>query len=30
MHISNARIHGEDENPTFDGLGGYIGLLFTY
>jgi hypothetical protein len=30
MHISNARIHGEDENPTFDGLGGYIGVLFTY
>jgi hypothetical protein len=30
MHISNARIHGEDENPSFDGVGGFIGMLFTY
>ena len=30
MHISNARIRGEDENPSFDGLGGFVGLLFSY
>lgn len=30
MHISNARIRGEDENPGFDCLGGYFGLMFTY
>jgi hypothetical protein len=30
MHISNARIRGEDENPSFDGLGGFFGILFSY
>ena len=30
MHISNARVHGEDENPSFDGLGGFVGVLFTF
>lgn len=30
MHISNAQIHGSDENPTFDGIGGYVGVLFTF
>jgi hypothetical protein len=30
MHISNARIHGEDENPSYDALGGYIGVMFTF
>jgi hypothetical protein len=30
MHISNARIRGEDENPGFDGLGGFVGMLFTF
>lgn len=30
IHISNARIRGADENPGFDGLGGYFGVVFTY
>lgn len=30
MHISNARIRGEDENPGFDSLGGYFGVMFTF
>jgi predicted porin len=30
MHISNARIRGADENPSYDGLGGYVGVLFNY
>lgn len=30
MHISNAQIRGQDENPSFDGIGGYAGLLFTF
>jgi hypothetical protein len=30
LHISNARIRGEDENPSFDGVGGFLGVLFTY
>lgn len=30
MHISNAQIHGVDENPTFDGVGGYVGVMFTF
>ena len=30
MHISNARIRGEDENPRFDGLGAFVGMAFTY
>ena len=30
MHLSNGRIRGEDENPSFDGIGGYVGVMFTY
>lgn len=30
IHISNARIRGEDENPSFNGLGGFVGVMFTY
>ena len=30
VHASNARIHGEDENPSVDALGGYAGVLFTF
>jgi hypothetical protein len=30
MHVSNARIRGEDENPTFDGMGAFFGVTFTY
>jgi hypothetical protein len=30
VHASNARIHGGDENPSVDALGGYVGLLFTF
>ena len=30
IHISNARIRGADENPSFDGLGGYLGVMFTF
>ncbi|HEX8912771.1 MAG TPA: acyloxyacyl hydrolase [Humisphaera sp.] len=27
-HLSNARLHGDDENPSANGVGGYVGLLF--
>jgi hypothetical protein len=30
LHISNARLRGEDENPSFDGPGAYVGLLFRF
>jgi predicted porin len=30
VHASNARIHGDDENPSVDALGGYVGVLFTF
>jgi hypothetical protein len=30
MHISNAQIRGQDENPSFNGLGGFVGVLFRY
>lgn len=30
MHISNAQIHGVDNNPSFNGVGGYLGVLFTF
>jgi hypothetical protein len=30
MHVSNAQIRGRDENPSFDGVGGYLGVMFTY
>ena len=30
LHISNARLRGEDENPSFDGPGASVGLLFRF
>ena len=30
VHASNARIHGDDENPSVDAVGGYAGVLFTF
>jgi hypothetical protein len=30
MHISNAYIHGRDQNPGVNALGGYVGLLFKF
>ncbi|QOV92033.1 acyloxyacyl hydrolase [Humisphaera borealis] len=27
-HLSNARIHGEDQNPGLNGYGGYVGLMW--
>lgn len=30
VHASNARIHGNDENPSVDAFGGYVGVLFTF
>jgi phage-related protein len=27
-HLSNARIHGEDQNPGLNGYGAYIGLMW--
>ena len=29
-HLSNARLRGADENPGLNGVGGYVGLLFTF
>jgi hypothetical protein len=30
MHISNAYIHGADENPGINALGGYVGLMYRF
>jgi hypothetical protein len=30
MHISNAYIHGADQNPGINALGGYIGLMYRF
>lgn len=30
FHISNARIHGNDRNPSVNGLEGYFGVMFTF
>ena len=30
VHASNARIHGDDENPSVDAVGGYVGVMFTF
>lgn len=29
-HLSNARLHGPDKNPGLNGVGGYIGLMWTF
>ena len=28
MHLSNARVHGSDQNPGLDAVEGYIGLIW--
>jgi hypothetical protein len=28
FHLSNARIHGKDENPSINGVEGYVGLMW--
>lgn len=30
LHISNANVHGIDENPSIDSLGGYVGVMFAW
>jgi hypothetical protein len=30
IHISNAYIHGRDQNPGVNALGGYLGLMWTF
>jgi hypothetical protein len=30
LHISNAAIKGVDENPGYNGMGGYAGVLFKF
>lgn len=30
FHLSNANIHGLDENPSIDSIGGYVGVMFTF
>lgn len=28
FHLSNARVHGSDQNPGLDGIEGYVGLIW--
>ena len=30
FHISNGNLHGRDENPSQDGIQGYLGVMFTF
>jgi hypothetical protein len=30
IHISNAYIHGQDQNPGVNAVGGYLGVMFTF
>jgi hypothetical protein len=30
FHLSNAKIEGDDRNPSINGIEGYVGLLFTF
>lgn len=30
IHISNAYIHGEDQNPGVNAIGGYVGLTYRF
>lgn len=30
MHLSNGNLHGRDQNPSFDGLQFYAGVMFTF
>ena len=29
FHLSNANLHGRDQNPSFDGVQYYLGVMFT-
>ena len=29
FHISNGNLHGRDQNPSQDGIQGYVGVMFT-
>jgi hypothetical protein len=29
-HLSNARLHGSDENPGLNGFGAYLGVMYTF
>ena len=29
FHLSNANLHGRDQNPSYDGVQYYLGLMFT-
>lgn len=30
FHLSNGRVHGTENNPSYNGIEGYVGLLFTF
>ena len=30
FHLSNGNIHGRDDNPSYDGVQYYLGLMFTF
>jgi len=30
FHISNGNLHGRDQNPSQDGIQGYLGVMFTF
>jgi hypothetical protein len=30
FHLSNGKVHGSEKNPSYDGIEGYVGLLFTF
>jgi hypothetical protein len=30
FHISNGNLHGRDQNPSQDGIQGYVGVMFTF
>jgi hypothetical protein len=30
FHLSNAHLHGADENPSLNGIGYYVGLMWTF
>jgi hypothetical protein len=30
FHVSNAHLHGDDENPSLNGIAGYFGLMYRF
>jgi hypothetical protein len=30
FHLSNANMHGRDENPAINGVQGYVGLMWRW